>query len=96
MPTPRRGTILVVDDLESMLVGNEILTARTRGVGVLDVATVQQYVVPSLPSEVNVVYWSLTTEVHFYVLAPFFALALARFGGRRTPRSRPMNARSTP
>ena len=30
-------------DLESMLVGNEILTARTRGVGVLDVATVQQY-----------------------------------------------------
>lgn len=44
-------------------------------------ATMQQYVVPSLPSEVNVVYWSLTTEVHFYVLAPLFALLLARFGG---------------
>jgi peptidoglycan/LPS O-acetylase OafA/YrhL len=44
-------------------------------------ATVQQYVVPSLPSEVNVVYWSLTTEVHFYVLAPLFAVLLARFGG---------------
>ena len=44
-------------------------------------ATVQQYVVPSLPSEVNVVYWSLTTEVHFYVLAPLCAVLLARFGG---------------
>lgn len=44
-------------------------------------ASVQQYVVPSLPSEVNVVYWSLTTEVHFYVLAPLFAVLLARFGG---------------
>ena len=30
-------------DLESMLVGNEILMARTRGVGVLDTATVQAY-----------------------------------------------------
>ncbi len=46
-------------------------------------ATVQQYVSPSLPSEVNVVYWSLTTEVHFYVLAPLFAVALRRFGGWR-------------
>jgi peptidoglycan/LPS O-acetylase OafA/YrhL len=46
-------------------------------------ATVQQYVVPTLPSEVNVVYWSLTTEVHFYVLAPLFAFLLARFGGWR-------------
>ncbi|MFC7489975.1 MULTISPECIES: NADH-quinone oxidoreductase subunit D [unclassified Knoellia] len=30
-------------DLESMLVGNEILNARTRGVGVLDAATVAAY-----------------------------------------------------
>ena len=30
-------------DLESMLVGNEILNARTRGVGVLDPATVHSY-----------------------------------------------------
>lgn len=44
-------------------------------------ATVQQYVMPSLPSEVNVVYWSLTTEVHFYLLAPLVALLLQRFGG---------------
>lgn len=42
---------------------------------------VQQYLVPSLPSEVNVVYWSLTTEVHFYVLAPLVGLLLRRFGG---------------
>jgi peptidoglycan/LPS O-acetylase OafA/YrhL len=30
---------------------------------------------------VNVVYWSLTTEVHFYVLAPLLALLLGRFAG---------------
>lgn len=30
-------------DLESMLVGNEILVARTRGVGVLDAGTVMEY-----------------------------------------------------
>ena len=44
-------------------------------------ATVQQYLLPGLPSEVNVVYWSLTTEVHFYVLAPVLALLLGRFAG---------------
>jgi peptidoglycan/LPS O-acetylase OafA/YrhL len=42
-------------------------------------ALVQQYLVPGLPSEVNVVYWSLTTEVHFYVFAPLVAMALARW-----------------
>jgi peptidoglycan/LPS O-acetylase OafA/YrhL len=42
-------------------------------------AAVQQYLVPGLPSEVNVVYWSLTTEVHFYVVAPLVAFALARW-----------------
>ena len=44
-------------------------------------ATVQQYLLPGLPSEVNVVYWSLTTEVHFYVVAPLLALLLGRFAG---------------
>ena len=43
--------------------------------------SVQQYLLPGLPSEVNVVYWSLTTEVHFYVVAPFLALLLGRFAG---------------
>jgi peptidoglycan/LPS O-acetylase OafA/YrhL len=42
-------------------------------------AAVQQYLVPGLPSEVNVVYWSLTTEVHFYVVAPLLAFALERW-----------------
>lgn len=37
-------------------------------------ATVQQYLIPSLPEEVNVVTWSLTTEVHFYLLLPLLAL----------------------
>lgn len=44
---------------------------------------VQQHLRPELPSEVNVVYWSLTTEVHFYLLAPLVAFAIAR-GSRRT------------
>jgi peptidoglycan/LPS O-acetylase OafA/YrhL len=44
-------------------------------------ASVQQYLLPGLPSEVNVVYWSLTTEVHFYVVAPLLAVLLGRFAG---------------
>jgi peptidoglycan/LPS O-acetylase OafA/YrhL len=47
-------------------------------------AGVQQYLRPGLPSEVNVVYWSLTTEVHFYVLAPLVAVALKVLGARVT------------
>ena len=37
-------------------------------------ATVQQYLRPALPEEVNVVTWSLTTEVHFYLLLPLLVL----------------------
>lgn len=47
-------------------------------------AGVQQYLRPGLPSEVNIVYWSLTTEVHFYVLAPLVAVALKLLGAKRT------------
>ena len=47
-------------------------------------AGVQQYLRPGLPSEVNVVYWSLTTEVHFYVLAPLVGVALKFLGAKRT------------
>ncbi|CAN5645866.1 hypothetical protein BH20ACT2_BH20ACT2_19780 [soil metagenome] len=43
--------------------------------------TVQQYFDTDLPSEVNVVYWSLTTEVHFYFLVPLVAWLLHRVGG---------------
>ena len=42
----------------------------------------QQYVDRQLPGEVNRVYWSLTTEVHFYVLLPVLAYLLFRFRGR--------------
>jgi peptidoglycan/LPS O-acetylase OafA/YrhL len=44
--------------------------------------TFQQYLDPHLPGHVNVVYWSLTTEVHFYLLVPLLAAALRRVGAR--------------
>ena len=44
--------------------------------------SVQQYVDRQLPGEVNRVYWSLTTEVHFYVLLPILAYLLFRFRAR--------------
>ena len=45
-------------------------------------ATLQGYVVKELPGQVNLVYWSLTTEVHFYLLLPAVAWALRRYGAR--------------
>lgn len=44
--------------------------------------TVQQYIDRQLPGEVNRVYWSLTTEVHFYILLPVLAYVLFRFRAR--------------
>jgi peptidoglycan/LPS O-acetylase OafA/YrhL len=41
--------------------------------------SVQQYVDRNLPGEVNRVYWSLTTEVHFYLLLPVLAYLIFRF-----------------
>lgn len=46
-------------------------------------ATLQGYVVKELPGQVNLVYWSLTTEAHFYVILPAVAWALRRYGARR-------------
>jgi peptidoglycan/LPS O-acetylase OafA/YrhL len=66
------------------LVAPELLRT-VHGLGNLALlATFQQYLNPHLPARVNVVYWSLTTEVHFYLLLPFLALAFRRFGAWRT------------
>jgi peptidoglycan/LPS O-acetylase OafA/YrhL len=46
-------------------------------------ATLQGYVVKELPGQVNLVYWSLTTEVHFDLVLPVVAWALRRYGARR-------------
>lgn len=44
--------------------------------------TLQQYLVPGLTAQVNVVSWSLTTEIHFYLLVPLVIWAIDRIGGR--------------
>jgi hypothetical protein len=43
-------------------------------------ATLNSYVQYRLPGRVNMVYWSLTTEWHFYVLVPLVAWLMLRFG----------------
>jgi peptidoglycan/LPS O-acetylase OafA/YrhL len=40
--------------------------------------TAQSYWVPRLPDMVNTVYWTLTTEILFYVLLPVLAIGLRR------------------
>lgn len=47
----------------------------------LQLISVQQYLSMRLPGEVNVPIWSLTTEVHFYMIAPAVAYALRRVAG---------------
>ncbi|HEY7134852.1 MAG TPA: acyltransferase [Acidimicrobiia bacterium] len=42
--------------------------------------SVNQYVLPDLPGAVNTVYWSLTTEWHFYLLVPLVVFLMARAG----------------
>jgi peptidoglycan/LPS O-acetylase OafA/YrhL len=43
-------------------------------------ATLNEYVRFSLPGRVNVVYWSLTVEWHFYLLVPLLAFLMSRIG----------------
>ncbi len=60
------------------------LLASTGGLGrIALLATLQGYVVKELPGQVNLVYWSLTTEVHFYLALPAVAWALRRYGAAR-------------
>ena len=47
---------------------------------VLLFVTLNEYVRFVLPSQVNVVYWSLTVEWHFYVLVPLLAWLMVRLG----------------
>lgn len=46
--------------------------------------SLNQFLDPGLPQQLNTVTWSLTTETHFYVLVPLLALAGLRLGWRRT------------
>jgi peptidoglycan/LPS O-acetylase OafA/YrhL len=57
------------------------LLAPGHAADLLQLLTVQQYLDPDLPGQVNLPIWSLTTEVHFYVVAPIAAWALRRIGG---------------
>jgi peptidoglycan/LPS O-acetylase OafA/YrhL len=52
------------------------------GRDLLALVTLQGYLVPGLTSSVNVPWWSLTTEVHFYLLVPLLAPLLHRRFGR--------------
>ena len=42
--------------------------------------TLNEYVRFALPAQVNVVYWSLTVEWHFYLLVPLLAWLMTRIG----------------
>jgi peptidoglycan/LPS O-acetylase OafA/YrhL len=50
---------------------------------VLMFASGQQFLSPELPHRINAVTWSLTTEIHFYLLLPLLALSFARSGWPR-------------
>ena len=55
-------------------------TLLTEPRSLLLLGTMQHYLEPGLPSRVNTPYWSLTTELHFYLLVPLAVWALRRFG----------------
>ena len=66
----------------------EVLSRRRRLGDVARLVTVQQYLDPDLTADVNIPIWSLTTEVHFYLVAPLVAGLLARLGGLATRAAR--------
>jgi peptidoglycan/LPS O-acetylase OafA/YrhL len=47
-------------------------------------ASLQTFLVPRLPWAVNASYWSLTPEIHFYLLLPLIYAVLTKLGARRT------------
>jgi peptidoglycan/LPS O-acetylase OafA/YrhL len=46
-------------------------------------ASLNQFLDPHLPEQLNTVTWSLTTEAHFYLALPLFAIVGARYGWGR-------------
>jgi peptidoglycan/LPS O-acetylase OafA/YrhL len=46
--------------------------------------TMQPFLAPRLPWAVNASYWSLTPEIHFYLLLPVLYALLTKLGTRRT------------
>lgn len=52
------------------------LLASPKHLGLL--VSVQQYLEPGLPDRFNTVTWSLTTEMHFYLLVPLLAVLVRR------------------
>lgn len=65
------------------LTAPELLTSAEHRIELLQLLTLQQYLDQYLPAAVNVPIWSLTTEVHFYLVAPVVAVLVARYGGWR-------------
>ncbi|MGH8990001.1 MAG: acyltransferase family protein, partial [Acidimicrobiia bacterium] len=64
------------------LAGSALFSAPDGWGRVALLATLQGYVVKDLPGQVNLVYWSMTTEVHFYLVLPAVAWVLRRHGAR--------------
>jgi peptidoglycan/LPS O-acetylase OafA/YrhL len=61
----------------------EWLTSFSGFENIVVFASLQQFLDVQLPHRLNVVTWSLTTEVHFYVLLPALAYLFVRFGWRK-------------
>jgi peptidoglycan/LPS O-acetylase OafA/YrhL len=62
----------------------ELVLHRSQWPDLLRLTTLQGYLSVDLPSRVNTPIWSLTTELHFYLVVPLVAWLVARFGGWRT------------
>jgi peptidoglycan/LPS O-acetylase OafA/YrhL len=66
------------------LTAPELVLHRDQWPDLLRLSTLQGYLSVDLPSRVNTPIWSLTTELHFYLVAPLVGWLVARLGGWRT------------
>ena len=61
------------------------LFGTMHGLGTLALHVVgQQFLVPHAAYQINSVYWTLTPQIHFYLLFPLLIVAMRRFGARST------------